>query len=118
MEGESTFVQNGLDAEKILQETATRTIDRIRKRLEVFCERELKDDPGGANRVVGIEVCEGYPAEEILRKADELDCDVIVLGTHGKGVLGHTFLGSVAERVVGHSKHAVLIAGSVTERVV
>lgn len=95
--------------EKILRETATRTIDRIRKRLEVFCERELKDDPGSANRVVGIEVCEGYPAEEILKKADELDCDAVVMGTHGKGVIGHTFLGSVAERVLRHIRKPVFV---------
>ena len=34
---------------------------------------------------------QGYPPEEILKKADELNCDVIVMGTHGKGIIRHSF---------------------------
>lgn len=51
---------------------------RIKKRVELFCEKELKDHPGGAAKVKSIEVCEGFPAEIILGKADELNCDVIL----------------------------------------
>jgi nucleotide-binding universal stress UspA family protein len=38
--------------------------------------------------------------EEILKVADEERCDVIILGSHGKGVLTQTFLGSVAGSVL------------------
>jgi len=38
----------------------------------------------------------GHPVEEILKAADEEGYDAIVLGTHGKGFLRHTFPGSVA----------------------
>jgi nucleotide-binding universal stress UspA family protein len=102
--------QLGQDRHKsILKETVARTIDRIRNRLEVFCQRELKDDPKGTNRVVSIEVCEGYPAEEIIKKANDLDCDVIVMGTHGKGAISHALLGSVAERVLRHTRKPVFV---------
>ena len=93
----------------ILDEKITSTMDRIRKRLQIFCDRELKDDPECVHKVESIEVCEGYPAEEILRKADELDCDVIIMGTHGKGTIGHTFLGSVAKRVLRRVRKPVFI---------
>jgi nucleotide-binding universal stress UspA family protein len=42
----------------------------------------------------------GSPYSEIVRYATEHRIDLIVLGTHGRGPLGHMLLGSVAERVV------------------
>jgi nucleotide-binding universal stress UspA family protein len=94
---------------KILEERKAHTVDRIKERLKIFCDRELKDDPECINKVESIEVCEGYPAEEILTRADELDCDVIIMGTHGKGSLTHAFLGSVAERVLRRVRKPVFI---------
>jgi len=96
-------------SKEIFDEKVSSTIDRIKKRLQVFCHRELKDDPECADKVKSIEVCEGYPAEEILRKADELDCDAIVMGTHGKGTISHAFLGSVAKRVLRRIRKPVFI---------
>ena len=43
---------------------------------------------------------QGEPAEEILRTAEERDCDFIVLGTHGRSGLGRVIMGSVAEAVL------------------
>lgn len=42
----------------------------------------------------------GSPSSEIVRYAAQQGTDLIVLGTHGRGPLGHILLGSVAERVV------------------
>ena len=56
-----------------------------------------------------IEVCEGFPAEIILRKADELNCDVIVMGAHGKGIIANTFLGSTSKRVLRRTRKPVFI---------
>ena len=39
-------------------------------------------------------------AEAIVDYAQQHAIDVIVMGTHGRGALGHLFMGSVAERVV------------------
>jgi len=82
--------------------------DRIQKRLETFCQRELMKDPECRDMVASTEVVEGDPAAEILRKADELGVDLVVMGTHGKGLLEHTFLGSVAEKVLHRIKVPVL----------
>jgi nucleotide-binding universal stress UspA family protein len=51
-----------------------------------------------AKTVVKIQV--GSPHPEIVRYAAQYEIDLIVLGTHGRGPLGHMLLGSVAERVV------------------
>ena len=42
----------------------------------------------------------GSPYLEIAHYASQHCIDLIVLGTHGRGPLGHMLLGSVAERVV------------------
>jgi len=47
-----------------------------------------------------FEELEGDPAETIARRAEELGCDSIVMGTHGRGRVTQLVLGSVAQRVV------------------
>jgi nucleotide-binding universal stress UspA family protein len=56
-----------------------------------------------------ILVPQGYPVEEILETAQEENCDVIVLGTHGKGFLKQAFLGSVAVKVLERTRKPVFI---------
>lgn len=51
---------------------------------------------------------EGSPAHEIVDVAEEADCDVIVMGTHGRGGLNRLLLGSVAEHVVRRSSVPVV----------
>jgi len=94
---------------RIFQERTSYTLERIRKRLKLFRDKEFKDNPEYADRVVSIEVCEGFPAEEILSKADELDCDAIIMGTHGKGIIRHAFLGSTAKRVLRRTRKPIFI---------
>jgi nucleotide-binding universal stress UspA family protein len=54
----------------------------------------------------------GNPFEAILRVADEWEADLIVLGTHGRTGLTHLLLGSVAEKVIRHSKKPLLVIPS------
>jgi universal stress protein A len=42
----------------------------------------------------------GNPAVEIVRYAETQKVDLIVMGTHGRGLVGHVVMGSVAEKVV------------------
>jgi nucleotide-binding universal stress UspA family protein len=42
----------------------------------------------------------GFPAAEIVQYAKDHQIDLIVMGTHGRGVVGHAVMGSVAEKVV------------------
>jgi nucleotide-binding universal stress UspA family protein len=94
---------------KMSDDIATHVLDRIRKRLKVFCERELEDDPESMDRIESIEICEGYPADEILKKVDELECDAIVMGIHGKGIIRDTYLGSVTKKVLRRIRKPVFI---------
>lgn len=93
----------------IFGERKAYTLERIEKRLELFRDKELKDNPEFRDRIISIEVCEGFPADEILKKADEQNCDAIVMGTHGKGIIRHAFLGSTAKRVLRRTRKPVFI---------
>ncbi len=53
-------------------------------------------------------VLQGKPAAEIIRYAREEGIDMIVLGTHGRGVLDHALFGSTTERVVRKAPCPVL----------
>jgi nucleotide-binding universal stress UspA family protein len=51
----------------------------------------------------------GTPADQIVRAADELDVDLIVIGGRGKGAMEAIVLGSVAYRVLHHAPCPVLV---------
>ncbi len=51
----------------------------------------------------------GHPVEEILVNADAEECDIIVVGSHGKGFLKQTFLGSVSHAVLQRSRKPVFV---------
>ncbi|MGH8094080.1 MAG: universal stress protein [Chthoniobacterales bacterium] len=57
-----------------------------------------------------VHLCEGASVyHEICRLAQGIRADLIVMPTHGRTGLRHTFLGSTAERVVRHSPCPVLV---------
>jgi nucleotide-binding universal stress UspA family protein len=53
-------------------------------------------------------VVQGKPSAEIIRYAVEHEVDMIVLGTHGKGMLDQALFGSTTERVVRRAPCPVL----------
>jgi nucleotide-binding universal stress UspA family protein len=116
LEPMSTAVRAQLEAyldedrrQEIFNEKIANTLELIEKRLKMFCKEELTDDPQAADRVQSIEVCEGFPPDGILEKATKLDCDAIVMGTHGKGIIANTFLGSTAKRVLRRARKPIFI---------
>jgi nucleotide-binding universal stress UspA family protein len=66
-------------------------------------------------RTEGI-LASGEPWRAILAKARELDCDLILMGTHGRRGLERALVGSVAEKVVRLSPIPVLTISSRAER--
>jgi universal stress protein A len=64
--------------------------------------------PEAARKDVMVAVQVGSPFQEIVRYAVEQAIDLIVIGTHGRGPIGHMLLGSVAEKVVRKAPCPVL----------
>lgn len=54
----------------------------------------------------------GKPFARIVETAMDKNIDLIVVGCHGRGRLGKLLMGHVTERVIGHSKCAVLVSCS------
>jgi nucleotide-binding universal stress UspA family protein len=65
------------------------------KMMEKFCQTRMSDFTNYKTSIVT-----GIPYEEIIRKAEETESSLIVLGTHGRTGLDHIIFGSTAERVV------------------
>ncbi len=53
-------------------------------------------------------LAEGVPFDQILQAAERLQCDLIVMATHGHTGLAHAIIGSVAENVVRRAPCPVL----------
>jgi len=94
------------------------TVEDLNKHLQGFCKKaEAQIGPPCGELVSKILVRRGHPPEEILNAANEEACDVIVVGTHGKGFLAHTFLGSVSNAVLHRTRKPVFIIPLPSEKV-
>ena len=85
-------------------------VGKIKMVLEEFAREELADHPEDMERLAGFEVHHGSPAQEILKAADRLGADLIVLGNHTKFRVTPPFLGNVTEKVLHKSRIPVLVA--------
>ena len=108
------YSEGGFGIEKVLKESKKREraedIEEIKKNIRTFCRKtEVQMSCPCVELVSEILVPIGYAVEEILKGADEEGCDAIVLGTHGKGFLSQTFLGSVAGSVLERTRKPVFV---------
>jgi nucleotide-binding universal stress UspA family protein len=51
----------------------------------------------------------GATVETILKEASDLDVDMIVVGTHGRGAMYQLLVGSVSEGILHKSRYPVLV---------
>ena len=67
----------------------------------------------GREQFQGLEVrtkaISGIPHLEIVQIAEEVEADLIVMATHGRGFISHAILGSTTERVVRRAPCPVLV---------
>src|SRR4030042_402735 len=78
-------------------------IEHMAEILQTKAE-EIRSKIGGTKQGKGVQaqgkVVVGYPAEEILKYADENNIDLIMLSTHGRSGIRIWDLGSVADKVI------------------
>jgi nucleotide-binding universal stress UspA family protein len=73
-------------------------VEDLRRLAELKLSRtveELRPLP-----VAAVLVRVGEPFDQILRVAEEIDADLIVMGTHARGLAGRMLLGSIAQKVL------------------
>jgi len=104
VEAEPTYAAYGFSPDEFPAMSAVQeeSVIRAEKKLR---EMASKVDVDG----VEVAVLQGQPLHMILEYAEEADADLLVLGSHGHGVLGSLLLGSVAEGCVRKAKFPALI---------
>ncbi|PLX99822.1 MAG: universal stress protein [Desulfuromonas sp.] len=79
--------------------------ESIRKQMFYVIEKAAREAEIGFESVIAY----GDPAEEIIRVAEERECDVIVIGSSGKGRVKRALQGSVSIDVALHAHVSVYV---------
>ena len=90
-------------------------IRTIRNRIDAFCEESKRRFPECAFIVDEVIVETGHPVERILHHASATECDMIVMGARGHGLLKDMFLGSTSERVLRRSVNRYWLSPSMDD---
>jgi nucleotide-binding universal stress UspA family protein len=85
-----------------------KVIETIKARLEKFCDEVANKIPKCRVFMDEMTVKIGHPANEILTEANNAPYDMVIMGTHGMGMLEEVVMGSTARRVVRRCKKPVL----------
>lgn len=97
----------------VLDASADRSRDATRARIEEVIERAVDDPESVTIRLVEesggtTDLPSGRVADAILRVADDVDPDYIVVGTHKQTPVGKAMLGSVAQGVLLDAEQPVV----------
>lgn len=95
-------------AERI-KEKEDEVIRNLKSRLDEFCN-EIRDEQPDCPFVVDkILVVTGHPVDQISHHAKDINADLIVMGSRGKGGLADVTLGSTSRRVLKQGITPVMV---------
>lgn len=95
--------------EKLRKSNEQQAIERIKSRLQKFCEEASSELPTCPFITESVLVKIGHPVEEIVQMAEAADFDLVVMGAHGRGLLEDAMIGSTSRRVLRRCKKPVLV---------
>ena len=87
--------------------------NRLKKESEQFLQQSKKHL--GDDNIITV-VADGETADTILFIAEERKADIIVLGSHSRSGLDKLLMGSVAEKVLHHTKVPLFIVPTKEEK--
>jgi nucleotide-binding universal stress UspA family protein len=93
----------------IKTEKEKEVILELKIRLEEFCDNVRHEQPSCPFVVDNTIVVTGHPVDQIVHQAEEMDADLIVIGSHGRGGLADVTLGSTSRRVLRRCAMPVLV---------
>jgi universal stress protein A len=89
------------EIEKAVVENAQKIIETTGNKL-----KEIFD---GKNVSITTELLHGSPESRIVEKAEEIEADLIIVGSHGYNRWERLLLGSVSDSVIHHAPCSVLV---------
>ena len=95
--------------EELKKRNEQQVLDKIKKRLEKFCEDVTKEFPECPFITEDIIAKIGHPVEEILFHVENKSFDMVVMGSHGYGVLADVMMGGTTRRVLRQCNIPVLV---------
>jgi nucleotide-binding universal stress UspA family protein len=95
----AAYAEAGIDTAMLMHDVEAGAQLYIAKKAE-----ELKKQGVPVRGVVST----GWAADAIMSFAEKENVDLIIMSTHGRSGIGRWFMGSVADKVVRHSKVPVL----------
>lgn len=113
------FIVSAVDIPLIISSPGILPSDNISNNKQIFDNtlfyfEELHEQAAARAREKGLtvttRVLEGNPGKSLVRYAEEINADIIVVGSNNKGVLDRLFLGSVSNYVIHHARCMVLLA--------
>jgi nucleotide-binding universal stress UspA family protein len=93
------------------RDLANRMEERAEDEALTVLEEQVRRVSEAGGKVAQAHAKVGRPDVEIVRLAEELGADLIVLGSRGLGPLRRALMGSVSESVLHHAHTSVLVAG-------
>ena len=102
------FLQDDEARQKAIKDRHASIKDMLTENQREFVGGLSGDEKEAYKAVSSVELVDGHAAETILTRAADLGCQLIVMGTHEHGT-GHTFVGTVAKRVLRRSTIPMLL---------
>jgi nucleotide-binding universal stress UspA family protein len=96
---------------KSAREHVAQAIEQMHSAAEAASARLLAIFPPWK---VNTEVHTGSPAWEVIKKADEWEPDLVVVGSQGRSALGRLFLGSVSQKILTEARCSVRVGRRLT----
>ena len=109
------YITNSDTRHKLLKERVKSATEILQERQDNFWNSLSVEDQALRVQIKSSQVIEAYPAETILSVSKEINTDVIIMGTHQRGVI-HTFLGSITKSVLRSSLIPVLVVPAPKEK--
>ena len=93
------------------------TIALLREQAEVAEEDARRTAAAAADRLAGMfprwkvhsEACSDSPYRALIERAHDWHADLVVVGSHGRSLLGRLILGSVSQNTLSHARCSVRV---------
>lgn len=101
------FPQPNMEVENTIKENAAKTLTESNEKIKLLlAEKDVE---------ITTEVLFGSPESRIVETAEEINADLIIVGSHGYNSWERLLLGSVSDSVVHHAPCSVLVVRSPKE---